>query len=251
VFVPVALVTGASRGVGKGVVAALAAAGWQVYFTGRSTSAGGTTVPLPGTIEETAAATGGIGLACDHRDDGASRAVVERIQAEVGRLDLLVNNAWSGYEYLHRGEYEFAGAAAWERPLSIWDDMLGSVRIQYAVSVLAAPLLIATGAGLIVNVSSSAAVESTGDAAYGVAKAAADRLTGELARELLGHRVAVVSLHPGLVRTESVLASGDYFDLTGSQSPDDVGRAIALLAADARILQRTGKALAVAAILAG
>ena len=99
--------------------------------------------------------------------------------------------------------------------------------------------------------SSAAAVESTGDAAYGVAKAAADRLTAELARELRPHRLAVVSLHPGLVRTESVLASGDYFDLTGSQSPEGVGRAIASLAADADVLQRTGAALAVAAILAG
>jgi NAD(P)-dependent dehydrogenase (short-subunit alcohol dehydrogenase family) len=121
----VALVTGASRGVGKGIVLGLCEAGATVYFTGRSTRAGQSTGNLPGTIEDTAEEAGLLGgaaiaLACDHRDDEQTRCVIERIREERGRIDVLVNNVWGGYEYLHRGEYALAGRPSWERPLSLW-----------------------------------------------------------------------------------------------------------------------------------
>lgn len=117
----VAWVTGASRGVGRGIAVALGDAGWLVYVTARS-SAAGRTGHLPGTVEETAAAVtaaGGQGMAvrCDHRDDAAVAAVAERIGSAQGRLDLLVNNVWGGYERLHAGAWQEWNAPLWEQPL--------------------------------------------------------------------------------------------------------------------------------------
>ena len=252
----VALVTGASRGVGKGVVLGLAEAGATVYFTGRSVRGEAASVPLGGTIEDTAEeaqALGGeaIPIRCDHRHDDEVRAVFDRIRAERGRLDVLVNNAWAGYEYLHRGEYQHLGAPFWTRPLSLWDDMFaGGVRMQYVGSGLAAPLLIESGGGLIVHISSFASMRSDGDVALGVAKGATDRLAAETAGELREHNVAVVSLYPGLVRTESVVAAaeGGFIDLSNSESPQYVGRAVAALAADPNVLERTGRVLVVAEV---
>jgi NAD(P)-dependent dehydrogenase (short-subunit alcohol dehydrogenase family) len=250
----VALVTGASRGVGKGVVLGLAEAEATVYLTGRSSRSGGSTVDLPGTIEDTgdeARALGGeaIPIRCDHRDDDGVRAVVEGIAAERGRLDVLVNNVWGGYEYLHRGEYQHANAPFWTRPLSLWDDMVvAGVRAHYVTSALAAPLLIRSGGGLIVHISFFAAVRYQGDVPYGVSKAATDRLAADMAEELRAHRVAVLSLYPGLVRTESVLAAANsgFFDLSNSESPQFIGRAVAALAADPHVLERTGRAVVAA-----
>jgi NAD(P)-dependent dehydrogenase (short-subunit alcohol dehydrogenase family) len=248
----IALVTGASRGVGKGVVLGLCEAGATVYFTARSTRGAGVTGGAPGTIEETAEAAarlGGvaIGLVCDHRDDEQTRAVVDRIRAEQGRLDILVNNVWGGYEYLHRGEYEHAGRPTWERPISLWNEMFDAgPRAHYITSALVAPLMIERGSGLIVNVSFFAAESFRGDVIYSLAKSASTRMAAHLADELRPHGVAAVALYPGLVRTESVLAAGDFFDLSNSESPQFVGRAVAALAADTAILERTGEVLVVA-----
>jgi dehydrogenase/reductase SDR family protein 1 len=248
----IALVTGASRGVGKGVVLGLCEAGATVYFTARSTRATGPTGGVPGTIDETAeeaALLGGdaIGVACDHRDDEQTRAVVDRIREEQGRLDILVNNVWGGYEYLQRGEYAHAGRPAWERPLSLWGEMFDAgPRAHYVTSALAAPLMIERGSGLIVNVSYFAGESFRGDVIYSLAKSTSTRMAAHLAEELRPHGVAAVALYPGLVRTESVLAAGDFFDLSNSESPQFVGRAVAALAADAAILDRSGQALVVA-----
>jgi dehydrogenase/reductase SDR family protein 1 len=253
----VALVTGASRGVGKGVVLGLAEVGATVYLTGRTTRETAASVPLGGTIEDTAEEAQTLGgkaipVRCDHRHDDEVREVFARIRADEGRLDVLVNNAWGGYEYLHRGEYQHLGAPFWTRPLSLWDDMFaGGLRAQYVASSLAAPLLIETGGGLIVHISSFAGIRSEGDVALGVAKAATDRLAEQTAEELRDHNIAVVSLYPGLVRTESILAAaeGGFLDLSNSESLQFIGRAVAALAADPHVLERTGK-IVVAAELA-
>jgi NAD(P)-dependent dehydrogenase (short-subunit alcohol dehydrogenase family) len=232
----IALVTGASRGVGKGVALALGDTGATVYLTGR------TSAPLEETAAEVTARGGeGIALTCDHRDDEAVKNAFSRI----AHLDLLVNNVWGGYKLLHEGEYESFGAPFWESPLELWDAMFDAgVRAHYVASRHAVPLM-ARG-GLIVNISSFAAMNPKEVVPLGVAKVATDRLS-ELAAEQLRERgIAVVSLYPGLVRTEGILKWKDYIDLSNSESPWFVGRAVVALAGDPNIQDRTGETLIVA-----
>jgi NAD(P)-dependent dehydrogenase (short-subunit alcohol dehydrogenase family) len=242
----VALVTGASRGVGKGIAVALGNAGATVYVTGRSV-AGEATTSLPGTIDETAAEAGARAVRCDHRDDDQVRAVFDRIEREEGRLDVLVNNVWGGYELLHEGEYETFGGPFWEAPLSIWDGMFSAgVRAHYVASTFAVPLMLGGQGGLIVNVSSFAAANPKEVVPLGVAKTATDHLSALMAEHLRDRGIAVVSLYPGLVRTEGILKWKDYIDLSNSESPAFVGRAVAELAADEGVLSRSGRTLVVA-----
>lgn len=243
--------TGASRGIGRGVAVALGAAGWTVWVTARSSGAGGATSHLGGTVEETAAAVdaaGGRGVAvvCDHRDDTAVRSVVERIAP--GGLDLLVNNAWGGYERLVvRGGHEEWVAPFWEQPVELWDRMFGSgVRAHYVATVLCAPLLRRLR-GLVVTVSMEigAAHDAGHNVPYNVAKAADERLVEATAAQLAEASVASVGLYPGLVRTEGVLQAAEFFDLTESQSPEGVGRVVAALADDPEVTALTGRSLRV------
>jgi dehydrogenase/reductase SDR family member 1 len=248
----VALVTGASRGVGKGIALALGEAGAIVYVTGRTTDDGKPTTSLPGTVNQTAAdvaARGGeaVAVPCDHRDDEAVRSVFAGIERERGRLDVLVNNAWGGYELLHEGRYATFGGPFWEAPLSVWDGMFDAgVRAHFVATSLAVPLMLRSKRGLIVNVSSFAAANPKEVVPLGVAKAATDRLTRLTAEHLRGHGVAVVSLYPGLVRTEGILKWQDYIDLSNSESPWFVGRAVVALAADDDVVARTGHTAIVA-----
>lgn len=244
----VALVTGASRGVGKGIALALGAAGATVYITGRTDRTHAATVSLAGTIDETAAevsALGGVGIAvrCDHRDDAQTEAVFARIQAEQGRLDVLANSAWAGYEGLHDG-YDLPPRPFWERRLDYWDDNLSGVRAAYVASALAARIMVPQGRGLIACVSNR--VEPSGNVAYGVAKRATDLLAAEAAVDLRPHGVSVVSLYPGLVKTEGVMKHAAYFDLTNAETPQFTGRAVVALATDPDALRWSGQALAVA-----
>jgi dehydrogenase/reductase SDR family member 1 len=251
----VALVTGASRGVGKGIAVALAEAGAIVYVTGRTVDGGEPTTSLPGTIDGTAAEARGRGgeahaVRCDHRDDRSVRGAFERIEREQGRLDVLVNNVWGGYELLHEGRYEVFQARFWEQPLEIWEPMFeAGVRAHYVATVLATPLMLRAEGGLIVNVSSFAAANPREHVALGVAKTATDRLSALTAEQLRDHGIAVVALYPGLVRTEGILKWKDYIDLSNSESPMFVGRAVAALVADGDVMARTGE-IVVAAELA-
>jgi NAD(P)-dependent dehydrogenase (short-subunit alcohol dehydrogenase family) len=248
----VAWVTGGSRGVGRGVAVALGQAGWVVYVTARS-SAAGRTGHLPGTVEQTAdavTAAGGRGIAvpCDHRDDAAVKAVAARIEAEHGRLDLLVNNAWAGYERLNAGAWEEWNAPLWQQPLELFDAMFsGGVRTHYVAIAVCAPLLIATPHSLVVTV--SVAVPETEQHAFGVAysmaKTADDRLALAAAIQFGEHGVGSVAVHPDWVRTEGVMQFADQVDLSASQSPEGVGRVVAALAADPEVLGLTGQALSV------
>jgi dehydrogenase/reductase SDR family member 1 len=137
----------------------------------------------------------------------------------------------------------------WLQPCWRWDAMFQSgVRAHYVASQLAVRLMVVHRNGLIVNISFWAAQKYLGNTAYGAAKAATDKLTADMAHELRPHNVAVVSLYPGLVRTEAVLAAAGAFDLRNSESPQFIGRAVTALAADLNVLQKTGHILIVAAL---
>jgi dehydrogenase/reductase SDR family protein 1 len=250
----IALVTGASRGVGKGIAMGLGEAGATVYITGRTVIPGHAPGGIAGTIHETAAEVsrlGGKGIAvqCDHRDDAQTRIVFEQIQTEQGRLDVLVNNVWGGYEHFYDGTEFWKESGFWTAPLSRWDAMFQSgVRAHFAASVIASPVMIAQRSGLIVNISYFAARRNDKGVAYGAAKAADDQMTACMAHELRQHNVCAVSLYPGLVRTESVMLAAEFFDLSNSESPQFEGRAVAALAADPQVMNKSGQVLVAAAL---
>ena len=253
----VALVTGASRGIGKGIALELGAAGATVYVTGRSVRPG----RLPGSVAATAAEIdelGGQGIAvpCDHSVDDEVTALFERVTYEQGDLDVLVNNVYDA-----PGSARWLGKPFWEVPAAGWDHTFQvGVRSHYVASVLAAPLLMKGSGGLIVNVSSPGAVSYTHNVVYGVAKAALDRMTADMGLELEPHHVSVVSIWPGIVNTELLQTipadeegkrilrlpgEGDY-DLAGAETPHFAGRAVVALAADQEVQERTGQAFYVA-----
>jgi dehydrogenase/reductase SDR family member 1 len=245
----IALVTGASRGVGKGIALGLGEAGATVYITGRTVVEGENPAKMPGTVQQTAdevTAIGGKGIAirCDHTDDAQAEALFQRLRADQPRLDILVNNVWGGYEYFNDGTEFWNEKGFWDAPLSRWDKMFtAGVRAHYAASVLAAPIMIAQGSGLIVNISFWAAQKDSSGVAYGSAKAACDHMARCMAHDLREHNIAAVSLYPGLIRTEAVLKAAEFFDMSNAESPQFVGRAIAALAADADIMQKSGQVL--------
>jgi dehydrogenase/reductase SDR family protein 1 len=238
----IALVTGASRGVGKGIALGLGEAGATVYVTGRTVTAGA----LPGTITETAAevsALGGRGIPvpCDHADDGAIAHLFARILVEVGKVDILVNNAFAVPEGRIVGPF-------WELPIDQWDTMHRvGLRSHYVASWHAAHAMIPRRSGLIVNVSSFGAKLHAVSVAYGVGKAGVDRMSRDMGRELRDHGVTVVSIWPGIVKTERHLAEQLGLDPSqGGESPRLSGRAVAALAADPDRLAKTSQALVVA-----
>jgi dehydrogenase/reductase SDR family protein 1 len=243
----IALVTGASRGVGKGIALGLGEAGATVYVTGRTSNQHPTTHPE--SIEATAAEVthlGGQGIAvrCDHRSDSEVEALFAHIQAEHGRLDLLVNNIWGGYEQMsENGEWTWE-RPFWEQPVWRWEAMFhAGVRAYFIASRLAAPLMIKQHSGLMVTISFWAAQKHMGNLIYGMAKAATDKFAADSADELRPYNVASVALYPGLVRTEAVMGNAAWLDLSNSESPQYVGRAVAALASDPAKMQRSGKIL--------
>lgn len=242
----VALVTGASRGIGKGIALGLGEAGATVYITGRTVAAGEATVDLPGTIGETAVEVAALGatciaIQCDHCNDTEVQAVFDRILAEQGRLDILVNNVWAGYEHFNDGTEHWLEKGFWTEPISRWHKIFDAgVRAHYVASVLAAPLMIAQHSGLIVNISFFAAQRVDKGVMYSMAKLADDQMAAAMAHELREHNVAAISLYPGLVRTEAVLKAAEWFDLSNSESPQFLGRVVAALAGDPTIMLKSG-----------
>jgi dehydrogenase/reductase SDR family member 1 len=230
----VALVTGASQGVGKGIALELLDVGATVYMTGRS-------------IDEQSVGGLGTAIKCDHRDDQQVRAVFRMIADQQGRLDILVNNAWGGYEnMIEGGEFTWM-RPFWQQPLWRWDAMFqAGVRSAYGASQMAAPMMMEQSSGLIVNISFWAAQKFVGNVAYGVSKAATDKMTADMSHEIRKHNVAVVSLYPGLVRTEKVMQAAAWLDLSNSESPQFVGRAVVALATDPRVMERTGRVVVAA-----
>jgi NAD(P)-dependent dehydrogenase (short-subunit alcohol dehydrogenase family) len=253
-----ALVTGASRGVGKGIALGLAEAGAEVWVTARTlsvtrgTAEGAASSPQEGSLEETVEeiiTAGGraVAVPCDLVDDGQVERLFARLAAERPALDVLVNSAWGGYEEMVEGGEFTWTKPFWEQSLRRWDAMFDAgLRASFACSRLAARRMVAQGSGLIVNVSFWAARKYLGNAIYGAAKCATDRLTEDMARDLAGTGVVAVALYPGLVRTEKVLAASAFLDLANSESPQFSGRAIAYLAADPRAGTRSGKVVVAA-----
>ena len=227
------LVTGASRGVGRGIASVLAAqANSRVFATGRTIA----NADLPRNV---------IRIACDHTDDAQTAAAFER----AGDIDLLVNSAWGGYETVFEdGAFAFH-LPFWHKPALRWSAMIDAgVRAAFICSAHAARTMAPRRSGLIVNISYWAAQKYLGNTVYGVSKAATDKLTFDMAHELRPHNIAVVSLYPGLVRTEAILAAAGFLDLSNSESPEFSGHVISALARDPALMERSGKVLVAAAL---
>ena len=234
----VALVTGASRGGGKGIASVLGERGATVYVTGRSVRGQPTTLGRPGTIDDTAEEVterGGTGIAvrCDHSDDAQVQKLFDRIRGDQGRLDLLVNNAWSGYEIPPYGDIPF-----WEIEWRHWDLMFhGGLRAAGFASTLAAPLMIAVGSGLIVNIT-WVLDRPHCHAWYEVVKNATNKMTEQMADDLRPFGVACVAVSPGFMRLERMDLTPEL--AAKAESAEFPGRAIAALASDADVLARSG-----------
>ena len=231
---PVALVTGASKGVGRGVVLGLTEAGFRVCATGRSIDE----ADLPPAVRR---------VPCDHTDDEQTARVFETVEREYRRLDLLVNSSWGGYERMvEDGRFTWS-APFWQQPLHRWHSMMDAgARSAFVCSAHAARLMIPRRKGMIVNISFWAAQRRIGNVIYGVAKAATDKLTLDSAEELRPFGIAVISLYPGLVRTEAVLAAGSALNLSNSESPQFIGRVIAGLFDAPDALNQSGKVIVAA-----
>jgi NAD(P)-dependent dehydrogenase (short-subunit alcohol dehydrogenase family) len=245
----VAVVTGASRGIGRGIALVLAEHGATVYVTGRTVKEGD--YYLPGTVGSTAtectergAAAGGKGIAvaCDHSDDDAVAALFDQVRREQGRLDILVNNAFQLSDDLLEPK------PFWEKPLSnleMWDVGVWS---NFVAAWHAARIMAPQKSGLIVSISGYTGVTYTYGVIFGTSKAAVDRMTRDMAIELEPHNVAAISLWQGLTLTEKAkdnlakMADKMTSSITGQlgSSVEHPGRVIAAMAADPDIMKRSG-----------
>ncbi len=239
---PVALVTGASRGVGRGVAVELAAQGFQVFATGRSIAG----ADLPSRV---------VRVACDHSVSGDIERLFRQIEDACdgldGGLDIVVNSAWGGYERMAEDGRFTWNLPFWEQPVHRWAGMMDAgVRAALFTSARAARRMVARASGLIVNLSFWSAQKYIGNAIYGIAKAATDKMSADMAHELRGSGVTALSLYPGLVRTEAVLeaAKAGWLDLSNSESPEFIGRVIAALWRDPKLRERSGQVVIAAEI---
>ena len=237
----IALVTGGTRNVGNGIALALGEAGATVYVTGRSIT--------EKNVEGITKVGGkGIAVVCNHENDDEVKALFKQIKNNEGKLDILVNNAWGGYNRL-RNRKAYPGfkmkAPFWEQPLELWDEMNNvGVRSNYISTYYASKLMLKQKHGLIVNISFYAAQKYYGNVVYGVSKAAVDKMTMDMSEELKKHKVACVSLYPGYI---------DDRKRKNTPNPKKetslfVGRAITALASDKNIMKKTGQILVAAAL---
>jgi NAD(P)-dependent dehydrogenase (short-subunit alcohol dehydrogenase family) len=253
----VALVTGASRGAGRGIARELGAAGATVYVSGRSVGSEAVTRDVEGTIDETArevTARGGRGIAvrCDHTVDADVDSLFRRIRDDHGRVDLLVNNVWGGYESM---DGPLPRVPFWEQSLSQWEGMFtAGVRAHLAASRLAVPLMLPHGRGLIVTTTAKLDVlPYLRNLFYDLAKNTVARLTWAMAQELGEYGIAAVAVAPGFMRTERVVQAfrkaGAMDALSGPGGPQEtpayVGRAVVALAADPQVMAKSGEVLEV------
>ncbi|MGH7318247.1 MAG: SDR family oxidoreductase [Candidatus Rokuibacteriota bacterium] len=259
----IAIVTGASRGAGRGIALELGAAGATVYVTGRSVRGEATPAyagfldragltAMPGSIDDTAdevTAAGGRGIPvrCDHAEPGQVRELIARVEREQSRLDVLVNNAWGGHETFTAASLS---APFWEQPLEHWRSMFeNGVRNHLIACHTAAPLFVRQKLGLIVTTTFWDRDRYVkGNLFYDLAKAAMNRLAFAVAEELRPHGVTSVAVSPGWMRTELILAGHKTDEerwrerpaLARTESPRYLGRAVAALAADPNVHTKTG-----------
>jgi NAD(P)-dependent dehydrogenase (short-subunit alcohol dehydrogenase family) len=244
----VAVVTGASRGIGKGIACALGEQGATVYVTGRTVDAG--SHPLPGTLGETVAevnARGGRGVAVqmDLADDAQIAAVFEQVKRDEGRLDILVNNAMAIPDSMTRRD------GFWEKPLDEeWTIFDTGLRAAFVAAWHAARIMVPQGSGLIASLSGYVGVTYTYDVVFGTVKTALDRMMRDMAHELKPHGVAAVSLWQGFTYTEraqenlkSVPGMAAQLNAAAGSSPEFPGRVIAALAKDPGVLDKSGGSL--------
>jgi NAD(P)-dependent dehydrogenase (short-subunit alcohol dehydrogenase family) len=241
----IAVVTGASRGAGKGIAIALGHAGMTVYVTGRSVADGDS--PFGGSVNETAEAISkaggkGIAVALDHADDEAVAALFARVKEEQGRLDILVNNA------AKLGAATTMPGGFWEKPIEVVDLITIGLRSHFVASYYAAPLLIANGRGLIINTGHYGAVAYYQGPAYGAQKAGADKMAADMAKELRPRNVAAVSIWMGGLYTERARAYLATLPVEARpkakrESPQFTGRVIAALYASDNMMDYSGRAL--------
>ena len=240
----VAVVTGASRGIGKGIALALAEHGATVYVTGRTVTSGSS--PLPGTVAETAAEVtvrGGTGIAVqvDHARDEQVAALFERVGREQGRLDILVNNAIAiPAELTQPGPF-------WDKPLSNWEMFDVGVRSNFVAAWHAAKIMVPQRSGLMVALSGYVGVTYTYNVIFGTCKTATDRMARDLAIELKPYDVASLSLWQGFTYTErarenlkTVAGMASQLNSAVGSSVEFPGRVIAALATDPNLMQRSG-----------
>jgi len=240
----VAVVTGASRGIGKGIAVALADEGATVYVTGRTVARG--TSPLPGTIGETAAEVDrrggkGIPVQVDHADLGQIAALFEQVRRDQGRLDILVNNAIAIPAELTRP------GAFWEKPLSNWEMIDVGLRSNFVAAWHAAQLMVPQRSGLIVALSGYVGVTYTYSVIFGTCKTATDRMARDMAIELKPYHVASLSLWQGFTYTEraqenlrTVPGMASQLKSAAGTSVQFPGRIIAALAKDPGLMRRSG-----------
>jgi NAD(P)-dependent dehydrogenase (short-subunit alcohol dehydrogenase family) len=245
---PVAIVTGASRGAGRGIAVALGSHGCAVYVTGRSQQAGDH--PLPGTIYETAdavTAAGGHGIAvrCDHADDTQVEALFEQVKREQGRIDILVNNAAAVYDELS------APGMFWEKPKKLADMIDVGIRSGYVASWLAAPTMVEQDKGLIVFTSASGAAHYSMGPAYGAHKAGMDKMAFDMAVDFREARtnVSAVSIWMGALETDRLMAiigaDPDKYGYLRDQieTPEFTGHVIWALWNDPQMAELNGQTL--------
>ena len=246
----VAVVTGGSRGAGKGIALALGEQGATVYITGRSAEEGDS--PLPGTVQETAdavTAAGGTGIPviCDHVDDSQVERLFQQVHDEQhGRLDILVNNATTIHDQL------IEPGGFWERSMELVDILDVGLRSAYVASYYAAPMMVAAKRGLITFTSSFGSVCYMHGPAYGAQKAGLDKFAADMAVELKEHQVATASLWMGLLLTERTERAfkerpGQYEPLIPTaETPQLTGKVISALYRDPQLQARSGRTFIVA-----
>lgn len=232
----VAVVTGASRGIGKGIAIALGEQGCTVYVTGRTTGSGERTIDTTARLV-TEAGGDGRAIACDHGNDDEIQALFETIASQVDRINILVNNV---YKIPSPPAW---GGGYWDHPIQVWDDQVGiGLRAHYVASWHAAKLMFAADSAAMINVSSPGGQSYHFSSSYGAGKAGLDRLTADMAIELEPKGIPAIVLYPGSVATEFIqdAAKDREMDLSQAQTPLLVGRSVAALLASDNLMARSG-----------